>query len=233
MKTRHDTGPHNLFVCSLRTVRRRVRELTPSRVISILGASDGFSIPDLVGVKHLRLEFDDVVYSSGSYVAANARHIEQLLAFISSWSPRERMVLHCLAGSSRSPVAALIAMAAKDPGKELEHALNLRRIAPQAQPNERLIRLGDEALGAGGRLISAVTQMPFPRGVARTDLISLYVPLTATQVVEMEEHAEPVATGSGRSPEDIVSRQAVSERSDQTGALTGPSAIGIESEAEP
>ena len=177
MKTKHGAGPHNLFVCSLRTVRRRVRDLKPSRVISILGASDGFSMPEFYGAEHLRLEFDDVAYSSGSYVAADARHIEKLLGFISSWRGGERLLLHCLAGSSRSPAAALIAMAAKEPGNELEQALNLRCIAPQAQPNGRLIQLGDEALGAGGRLIQAVSQMPFPSGVARTDLISLYAPL--------------------------------------------------------
>ena len=69
------------------------------------------------------------------------------------------MLIHCYAGISRSPAAALIAMVLDAPGREQAAALTLREAAPHAQPNRLLIELSDDLLGRGGRLVAALDAM--------------------------------------------------------------------------
>jgi len=67
------------------------------------------------------------------------------------------MVIHCWMGVSRSPAAAAIASLAIDPEEDdFELAGRLRRVAPHATPNPRLIEFGDRLLGRDGRLIAAI-----------------------------------------------------------------------------
>jgi hypothetical protein len=75
--------------------------------------------------------------------------------FLLTWDDDRPLLVHCVAGISRSTAAALIAMAAHGPGREMESAHALREVAPHAHPNRRLIQLADEILGSRGRLVSA------------------------------------------------------------------------------
>jgi predicted protein tyrosine phosphatase len=56
---------------------------------------------------------------------------------------------------SRSTAAALTALVVKAPGRELDAARALRAAAPHAQPNRRMVAIGDALLGCEGRLIAA------------------------------------------------------------------------------
>ena len=72
---------------------------------------------------------------------------------------RERqwtMLVHCHAGVSRSPAAALLILALEDgPGAEERSCARLREVAPWALPNKRIVSIGDRLLGRGGRLLDA------------------------------------------------------------------------------
>lgn len=62
------------------------------------------------------------------------------------------VLIHCAAGISRSPAAALVFIAARlGPGREQEAADHLKKLRRTA-PNPRIVYLGDEALGLNGRL---------------------------------------------------------------------------------
>jgi len=57
----------------------------------------------------LRLEFSDIISASGigSEVLFAAEHARQVLEFLTQWPEVDRVVVHCLAGVSRSPGMAL------------------------------------------------------------------------------------------------------------------------------
>ena len=68
-----------------------------------------------------------------------------------------RVVIHCQAGISRSTAAATIFWAVLlGEGREDEAIARVLAAREYALPNRRMIRIADELLGRGGRLIDAV-----------------------------------------------------------------------------
>jgi predicted protein tyrosine phosphatase len=87
-------------------------------------------------------------------------HIQELLEFGRIWDASAPLVVHCWAGISRSTAAAFILMCDRlDHVRESEIAKALRLRAPHANPNRLMVRLADEALDRGGRMIQAVEHM--------------------------------------------------------------------------
>jgi predicted protein tyrosine phosphatase len=108
--------------------------------------------------RRLRLEFHDVS-EDGPRETAPAR--EDVLALIelarAHASVRRTFLVHCEAGISRSPAAAIVLRAAwLGPHRCEEAVRGVIESVPWAFPNARIIALGDELLGCGGRLMSAV-----------------------------------------------------------------------------
>ncbi len=76
--------------------------------ISNPDAPDLVLSPDFRDV--LRLRFDDVDQrdvGSGYFVDFNEAHARDILAFVDRWQTVDRIVVHCLAGLSRSPAVAI------------------------------------------------------------------------------------------------------------------------------
>jgi predicted protein tyrosine phosphatase len=114
-------------------------------VVSILGRSDNLPWPDVGSRAHLRLEFDDTQYSSRPLQAPTTHHIKALIGFARDWVKRESLLIHCRAGSSRSPAAAIVAAAALFPS----HFRLLHEIASARSyftPHRRFLALADSAL---------------------------------------------------------------------------------------
>jgi predicted protein tyrosine phosphatase len=173
-KTHSDSNHDaNLFVCSYSTLMERISQFRPEHLVSVLGRSDCVPFPSVVGVRHLRLEIDDVFRPCSGFRPATVRNIRQLVDFVKDWKDSEHMLIHCWAGSSRSPAAALIALAVKCPGQEAVAARILRSRGPHANPNELMIAVADRVLELNGRLIKAVNDMPYRNRPQSTDLIKL------------------------------------------------------------
>jgi predicted protein tyrosine phosphatase len=58
------------------------------------------------------LAFEDTNESSESFVAPIREQIADLIEFARRWNGAGTLLIHCRAGSSRSPAAAMIAAAA-------------------------------------------------------------------------------------------------------------------------
>ena len=100
-----------IIICPYGDVSQELQAPDLSHVVSILGPNDQLPWPD-VGERHVcRLEFDDTQYSSGQLIAPSRQQIEKLIAFAKSWGGKQGLLVHCRAGSSRSPAAAMICLA--------------------------------------------------------------------------------------------------------------------------
>ncbi|HEX6114668.1 MAG TPA: protein-tyrosine phosphatase family protein, partial [Geminicoccaceae bacterium] len=83
-------------------------------------------------------------------------HVGGLIDFVRAWQHDEApLLIHCVAGISRSMAAALITLVIKAPGREVEAARHVRGAAPHAYPNRRMIAVADQLLGCEGRLVQA------------------------------------------------------------------------------
>src|SRR4051812_46971083 len=123
-------------------------------LVSIGGAPDpapaGF---DNVTPRH-RFLFADTNDEGGPTI----EDVQRLIATAQSLAEQSgRVVIHCQAGISRSTAAATIFYAVLlGEGHEDEAIARVLAAREFAIPNRRMIRIADELLGRGGRLIAAV-----------------------------------------------------------------------------
>lgn len=171
-----DRKEGHVHVCPLSAVpdvvaRARAAHLVTLLQEEILVERPRAILPD----KHLRLLVHDIAEPSLGCIAPDETHIAELIAFARDWGGRGPMVVHCWAGISRSTAAALTALCAVNPEVSEERiARALREASPTAYPNRLMIRLADEALGRGGRMMSAVESIG--RGVPSHEAVPFSLP---------------------------------------------------------
>jgi predicted protein tyrosine phosphatase len=148
----------SLHVCPLSRLAETLARTGAARLVTI--ATPGSPVPRRAGLRsadHLVLEFGDIAVAREGHVLAANEHLDALLYFVRSWDRGRPMLIHCYAGISRSTAAAYIAACALAPGRcEAEVARALRRAAPSATPNPRLVALADACLGRDGRMVGAI-----------------------------------------------------------------------------
>jgi predicted protein tyrosine phosphatase len=143
-----------------------VDQVRPGRLISLLPAALQPATPPLLKPSdHLRVLIDDIEQPVEGFAAPARAHIEELVRFLRASPPELSLVIHCQAGVSRSPAAALVALVLDAPGREREAASLLRQAAPFACPNRLLVGLADGALARGGALVAALDAIGEPEWV--------------------------------------------------------------------
>lgn len=151
-----------IIVCPLASiaelaVRHRAREM-----VSLIAEKQDFHRPGVIAAdRHLKLAMNDIGFAgTGGLIAPSEAHVESLIAFVRDWDQSAPILIHCWMGVSRSPAAAVIAALSLHPDEdEFELAARLRKVAPHATPNTRLIEIGDTLLGRSGRLVAAIKRI--------------------------------------------------------------------------
>jgi len=150
-----------LHVCSLALIGDTVARIGARSLVTLL--SPGTAVERPAGIapeRHLYLAVSDIVAPVPGQVLPESSHLDDLLGFVQAWDRREPMVIHCLAGVSRSPAAAYIAACALAPARdEFAVARALRAASPTATPNARLVALADSALSRNGRMNDAIAEI--------------------------------------------------------------------------
>jgi predicted protein tyrosine phosphatase len=152
-----------ICVCGIDAMPDVVERMRPHGLISLLPPAD--QPPTPLGIRkggHLRILIDDIDEPQIGYTAPAREHVAKLVAFLRAAPPRVSLVIHCLAGVSRSPAAALVALALDAPGREVEAARVLREASPFASPNRLLVSLADHLLQRKGALVAALDAMGDP-----------------------------------------------------------------------
>jgi len=179
-----------LYVCNLADMAHHAAALRPSHLVSLVAPEEmPASPPGLRPSRHLRLGVHDIVEPLAGHVLPEPEHVRALITFARRWNRRAPMLVHCVAGVSRSMAAALVIATIHAGGRERELAERLREQAPHANPNRRIIALGDALLGRGGQLVEAVEHMgpaePLERGV----VVSLALPSAPRRPAGSDERA--------------------------------------------
>jgi predicted protein tyrosine phosphatase len=149
--------PSIIYVCNLIEMPEHVEALGVSHLVSLVAPNEQPPTPSgIAGHRHHRVEIHDISEPLDGHVLPTPEHVAGLIEFMRAWPQHEAPILiHCVAGISRSMAAALITLAVKAPGRELEAARHVRNAAPHAYPNRRMIAVADQMLGCHGRLIDA------------------------------------------------------------------------------
>jgi len=149
-----------IYVCSLADMPRCAAMLQPSHLVSLVAPNEMPETPyGLHSSRHLRIPCHDIVEPIDGQIAPDIEHLRSLISFAGRWDRRAPMLVHCVAGVSRSMAAGLVVGTLLADGHERELAQCLRERAPHANPNRRIIALADQVLGREGRFIVAVESM--------------------------------------------------------------------------
>jgi predicted protein tyrosine phosphatase len=150
-----------LIVCGLADVEPLIAARAPSHVITLLdpvtiATTPAWLSPD----RHLRLAVNDIVEPMEDMILPDETAVGRILAFGRTWDASQPMIVHCWAGISRSTASAFLLACEKSPqASERDIALAMRRAAPHASPNRRIVALADDLMGRGGRMVDAVDAM--------------------------------------------------------------------------
>jgi len=130
-------------------------------MITLLSPQTPFDRPPSVDpARHLVLDMNDISARLEGMTAPEESHIVRLLDFAAGWDRSRPLLIHCWMGISRSTAAAYITALGLNPSRdEEEMALELRRRAPSATPNARMVALADRVLDRQGRMIAAVSRI--------------------------------------------------------------------------
>jgi predicted protein tyrosine phosphatase len=147
----------SIYVCNLIEMPGHAQALGVSHLVSLVAPVEQPPTPAVIAAeRHHRVGIHDISEPLDGHILPSEAHIEGLIGFVRAWPERDAPILiHCVAGISRSMAAALITLAIKAPGRELEAARHVRNAAPHAWPNQRMIAVADRLLGCGGRLVAA------------------------------------------------------------------------------
>ena len=132
----------------------------PTHIISLFNKT----LPYL-GPQHLHLMFDDVYMPIANYITPLIEHVNQVFAFTADLTPQDRVLVHCLAGISRSTAMAIGILIQHGVGY-LDAYDQIAAIRPQLAPNRLIIQYIDEHFALGKGLIKLVAEHdPYSRGV--------------------------------------------------------------------
>lgn len=174
-----DSRPGRIYVCSLAELSVHANALRPSHLISLVPDFEQPETPPWMPPEnHLRLELDDIDEPLEDLLLPEARHIERLIEFVDRWEGDRPLLIHCAAGVSRSTAAALVALCRCTSLSEEELVQELRRVAPHAAPNRRIVALADTLLKRDNRLLRAVDALAKVDKIAQGPLVCLTAPLS-------------------------------------------------------
>jgi predicted protein tyrosine phosphatase len=174
-----------IIVCPLDKIAELSVRHGSSEMVSLIAEKQDFHRPAVIAAaRHLKLKMNDIGFAgTGTLIAPSEAHVEQLIAFAKDWDQSAPLVVHCWMGVSRSPAAAVIASLSLYPDQdEVELATRLRKVAPHATPNTRLIEIGDRLLQRDGRLVQAIKRIG--RGAETDGRASFVLPVTAQAEIE-------------------------------------------------
>ncbi|MEM1288799.1 MAG: tyrosine protein phosphatase [Pseudomonadota bacterium] len=150
-----------LYVCSLSAVPALASETGASHLLTVISSGTPVERPaSIPASNHLYLEFNDITAPAEGLVPPGMADVEKIIEFGRSWDQAAPMIVHCWAGVSRSTAAGFVLSHVLSENKDpYALALLLRKRAPWATPNSRIIALADRLLGANGTLKQAISDI--------------------------------------------------------------------------
>lgn len=150
-----------IHVCSLSRMPAVLGAIQAARLVTIINPR---MMPDtpatLPATAHLKIACSDICEPAEGRVCPQPEHVAALIGFVRDWNHHGPLLIHCLAGISRSTAAAYIGLCALNEDVcEREIAGRLRAASASAMPNRLLVGLADSALGRSGRMLEAIAAM--------------------------------------------------------------------------
>ena len=158
MVNRYNTYP-SIQICSL----ENARETDHSIYDGVITIEDSLEDNPLRINNELCLQlvlcFDDISIPVNDYILPQKKHIKKALDFADSIG-NGSLIIHCVAGISRSSAIALAIIAKSlGIGKEDQAIKELQILNPYCLPNKLVVKLADEILGHEMKLYNSTIEL--------------------------------------------------------------------------
>ena len=153
-------SPVTIVVSPLCDASATIAEFKPNAVISLV--SPRLRLARFTDRPHLILRFHDIEAPRRGCIHPDMKAVAAIVEFTGAAAGvGGRLLIHCKAGLSRSPAAALIASWALcgDPAARMDE---WAKLAPWMQPNRVMLALGSAALGYEVEQVLALVDEHFP-----------------------------------------------------------------------
>ena len=152
-----------IIVSSYWALEEALERYKPAYLVSLIENANAVPTPAYIDANnHLRLSFHDIEYEIPG-ISPSMADIEKIIELALRWKgSREPILVHCVAGVSRSSAAGLIIASVRQPNNEAKLAWHLKQQSPYCHPNRLMIKLADHVLSLEGKLIDAVDFMGEP-----------------------------------------------------------------------
>lgn len=132
-----------------------------TKFISLIGPED---VVYRMGDNHLILHFHDIEEEDKGFITPTREHIDKILSFTSGITDADDVLVHCMAGISRSTAVAIgvCCQHGMTPAEALAHVRATREPSLKkgymVLPNRLIISYFDDALGLNGDLNKVVAE---------------------------------------------------------------------------
>jgi predicted protein tyrosine phosphatase len=149
-----------ITICGISELGEHAAAVGITHVLSITGPNspDPPELAALGAHRRLIMHFDDLIRPERDRIAPTRKDVERLLAFGREVgaTPNAHLLVHCLAGVSRSTAAAALILMQANPELSATAVLDaVVAIRPCAWPNLLILELGDALLGRNGEIVAA------------------------------------------------------------------------------
>jgi predicted protein tyrosine phosphatase len=170
--------PYRLTICGVGELDAFARDGV-SDVLSIINPEAPYpeAFRAFAGHRRTTLRFHDVVLPTDGQMMCANNDVGRILDFGRALAARgdaTHLLVHCMAGVSRSTAAAAILMAQDNAGREDDVFDALTKVRPRAWPNSRMIALADRMLDRRGALEIALRRY-FVRAVGEFQGLAEYI----------------------------------------------------------
>ena len=148
-----------IYITGLSSMPDLIKQFDVRDLVSIIGSEfQPPTPPEIEPSRHHRCSVDDIVEAKSGRTVPQAEHVKGIIEFLNTWDTNAGLLIHCMAGVSRSTAVALIAHTLKTNDPE-QSAIALRKASPYAWPNPRIVSLADAIMGLDGSLVRALNDM--------------------------------------------------------------------------
>lgn len=150
-----------------------------THLLSIDNPGDPTPKPEGFGGVHWRIEFNDIISQEEAIefdaILPELQDVQQVLDYAdicqkASLVEPVHLLVHCMAGVSRSTAAAYAMIAGLfGQGRENDALQHILAIRPQASPNPLMVKYADSILGRKGKLLEAIVSVRDVTGMESSD----------------------------------------------------------------
>jgi predicted protein tyrosine phosphatase len=147
--------PFDFIVTDIQRAQELIQQQWPTRIITLLGRNNA-SKPfiESTGPHHLRVVVDDICQPQAGGILPSRRMVEEILNFSQSFTPQDKVLVHCRYGLGRS-TSVMIGLLVQHGVHPMDAIAVVHGQRPLMDSNEMFLYHFDNALHKGLQLMDA------------------------------------------------------------------------------